>query len=286
MRAINSYLDIPSCVAWFDTLGGLTLSAGTLIEWADQSGAGISSSAKVSTAIAGGLSAAIGPTYTASDATWGGKPSLTWGGGETCLDTDAFASPMSHPFTWLMAGMITGSATASGRVPVTAPNAFGASNAINETSTGTASAAGISDSHTLFPVFGPSFSAGVPVNQQLAHGPTTVPFILCASSSTTSDLRFHINLTCVTRTRPPTGAPRTQPAFRFGRIRANATLTGNWGGNFNAFVVYNRFLSEIEARSAIILMARRQGVTLPTRSAKTRVAVPVPGAVGGRTWIL
>lgn len=277
MRAISSYTQIANCVAWFDTLAGLSVSGGnTLTSWTDQSG--VSAPATVAQAIANGLASAIGPTYTPSDPDFAGMPSLGWGTGETVLDAPLLAADLAAPLTFLMCGKFTGTQSASGRFMFTGPPGPAVTRRCNAGN--------------------PSTGFGLPTEIVITAGvgtlalnliktDSTMPFVASFSFDANQNVRTTAGRQIISRFRDPVlTALRTHSGWRFGRSGTNATVTAGWIGKFNALVAYNRFLTEGEIILASDLMMRRQGVTRPARTTKTRTALPVPGAVGGRTWIL
>lgn len=277
MRRIASYTDLANCVAWFDSIGGLTVSGGVLTSWTDQSGAGLTSPATLALAISGGLATAVGPTYSASDAAFGGKPSITWGTGETALDAPQMAVDLSPPLTFLFCGKFTGAQSPNGR------NLFAGTPGVaaaRRCSAGDPST-GFGLATELFSVSGLSTSA-----RNIIKVNNTNPFVASFSFTAGRDWRSSVGRQIGWRYCDTVGTARTHCGWRFGRSSTNAITDSGWVGQFNAIVAYNRFMSDQEILLASELMMRRQGVALPTRSAKTRTALPAPGAVGGRTRIL
>lgn len=282
MRTISRYTELSGCVAWFDTLAGLTLSGSELIAWADQSGAGLTLPATKAEAIAGGL-AAVGPQYVASDPEFSGKPTLTWGTGETCLDAPLMAVDLAMPLTFLCCATNTAAITASSRNMVSGPNALVSALRRCAISTTASSVVGV-DAEALLIQFGPTdftkFNLPAKIN---------TPFVACFAMQATGlqgSMRSRASNNNERGASLLAAGIRAHAGWRMGRGSQNASANLNWIGKFNAFVAWNRYLTDGEQNRAIALMARRQGVTLPSRTAKTRIAVPAPGAVGGRTSIL
>lgn len=284
MRAISAYTDISGCKLWVDSLGGLTLSGGNVIAMADQSGAGVLSGFTVAQAVTNGLAAAVGPVYAASDANFGNTPSLTFastGGIHTALDTPTIAA-QGGIWTFMFCVRNTGVQDANNsRFFFDGSGAAATANRWNSSLPGSAS--NVNGTTDAFFSLGPSLTKYSLISNLGATAHVIGVAVRQESPSALMTLFRDSSIVC--RALFANGTPRTLTGLRLGHSAVNAGAF-NFDGQINALVAWNRILTDGEFLRAGQLMARRHGVTLPARTAKTRTAVPVPGAVGGRTWIL
>lgn len=283
MRRYSSYTDIAGCKLWVDSLAGISMSGPNAIALADQSGAGLFSGVSVAGAVVNGLAAAVGPIFNATDSNFGGKPSLTYvnGATHTCLDTPTVAA-QGGTWTFLVCLRATGAQDAAlSKSVIDGPGGVGTANRFVLSAPGRSSDTnGTTDALVNM---GPFLSKTTTIP---ALG--TAPHVLgvaVVQAATASLMALYGDGALVRRGQWANATQRTLIGLRIGHGVLNAQVV-NFDGEINALVAWNAFLSDGQIKQMSELMARRQGVTLPARTAKTRTALPAPGAVGGRTRIL
>jgi hypothetical protein len=90
-------MTIASMKLWFRSDRGLTLRNGKVLSWDNIAGFGTHNHYLYSQLDSGC------PTYTASDAQFNGRPTLTFDGVDDCMDSSVYPAVVAHPFTLYIA---------------------------------------------------------------------------------------------------------------------------------------------------------------------------------------
>jgi hypothetical protein len=249
---IATFHDLPGCELELVPDAGITLAGSLVSVQADQSGHG--RDASIANAIADGLATATGPVYAASDATFGGKPSITYNMSALtdCLATPNFGIDIDAPWTLLIAGRWQNPQGGSG----------------GSVSTKLAALSSLYANISVFHLaaFGPFdadpsiWNFAVPIAttpRRIVSADMIAPFVMClAVRSTTFGTVYHNGMERARRAMP--AVANNSVLFR------GARLGVNWRGQLPLMVLYSRELSRSEAKDAMLLAGSKCGITWAT----------------------
>lgn len=256
---IAAFTDLSGCEIALVPDAGITLAGSLVSVQADQSGHG--RDASIANAVANGFTTATGPTYAASDAAFGSKPSITYSLATDCLATANFGADIAPPWTVITAGRSK------------APSAD--SRIIYDTIAGLAggySNIGVLTSKNWGPtdVNAAIWNFTAPVDplepRRIVGANLQIPFVLgIAVRSTTFGTVTHNGVVRARRTMiAPAAGAQLMRGVRLGN--SSATLGSSalcWIGQLPLFVLYSRELSLSELKDAMLLAGSKCGVSWP-----------------------
>lgn len=266
MRAIRRFTDLSGCVFWVDPTTGITKDGSNIISaWADQSGAGLWPSLSIANSVTDGFAGATGPTFNASNASFGGKASIDWlsSPSSNCLATVDLGSgaALPQPYTLLVCVLNTATFDASGHTVFDKLSVFGGGNTGRTQILGPGNTVG--NTNDTFLGFSVTDSATPNFNsrQNLIRGSElrASAAVLCCVIDASNKCVVRRNGQCFARGKLNIGTAPLR-GFRFGHDFGNSNA--GWIGSANACVAYSRGLAEGEQILASRLMGQICGVSV------------------------
>lgn len=252
---IAAFTDLSGCELCLVPDAGIGLSGSNLITWSDQSG--LARHASVATAVADGFATATGPIYSANDAAFAGKPSITWGSPNTsCLAIASFTN-IPAPCTFILAGHETSGQTAISRLAFDRLASKGAANGTRWQITAS------TPFDSFAPLWGPSSPVGS-AGRRIVSANMRISFVAaCVYRSSTFGIVVHNGIVRANRTMAATATPPAFGGLRLGRSFGNAVDGQEWTGPLSLFVLYSRELSFSELKDVTLLAGSKCGITWP-----------------------